>query len=146
MKLIIAGGRDMDISPSLVDYLIGEFLKGSDRKIDELVSGACGIESEHHPKAKGFAKGVDGAGERWARMMGVPIKRFYANFTKKGKAAGPLRNRDMAEYGDRLLLVWDGVSRGSANMRYEMDVDTKPIYEVILRSTNVPRARKGGSS
>jgi hypothetical protein len=39
----------------------------------------------------------------------------------------------MAEYADALLLIWDGSSRGSANMRQQMERRGKPVYEVILR-------------
>jgi hypothetical protein len=44
---------------------------------------------------------------------------FPAKWDKYGKAAGPLRNREMAAYADALILVWDGKSRGSANMLAE---------------------------
>jgi hypothetical protein len=43
----------------------------------------------------------------------------------------------MAEEGDALLLIWDGESKGSANMKKEMLFKKKPIYEVILRTYNV---------
>ena len=49
-----------------------------------------------------------------------------------GKAAGHVRNKKMAEYGDALLLIWDGKSKGSANMKKEMQKLNKPIYEVTL--------------
>ncbi len=38
----------------------------------------------------------------------------------------------MALYGDALLLIWDGKSRGSTSMRNEMKKLDKPVYEVIL--------------
>jgi hypothetical protein len=39
----------------------------------------------------------------------------------------------MAEYADALLLIWNGESRGSANMKENMVKLGKPVYEVILK-------------
>jgi hypothetical protein len=41
---------------------------------------------------------------------------FSADWDKLGKRAGVLRNEDMAKKADALVLIWDGESRGSANM------------------------------
>jgi hypothetical protein len=45
----------------------------------------------------------------------------------------------MAEEADALLLIWDGESKGSANMKKEMLFKNKPVYEVILRTYNVEK-------
>jgi hypothetical protein len=37
----------------------------------------------------------------------------------------------MAEYGDALLLIWDGKSKGSKNMKARMKGMQKPVFEVI---------------
>jgi hypothetical protein len=39
----------------------------------------------------------------------------------------------MAEYADALLLIWDGKSRGSLNMKQQMLKLEKPVYEVIVK-------------
>jgi len=70
----------------------------------------------------------DGLAEEWARENGIPIKRFPADWDKHGKAAGPIRNRAMAEYADALLAVWDGESKGTANMILEMHRMGKPVF------------------
>lgn len=33
-----------------------------------------------------------------------------------GKAAGPIRNIDMAKIGNTLIAIWDGRSKGTLNM------------------------------
>jgi hypothetical protein len=43
----------------------------------------------------------------------------------------------MVDYADVLLLIWDGESRGSKNMKETMIKLGKPVYEVILRKHNV---------
>lgn len=42
-----------------------------------------------------------------------------ADWDAHGKAAGPIRNRKMAQEADALLLLWDGKSKGSASMLAE---------------------------
>lgn len=97
MKTIIAGSR------TIKDYLIVEnAIKESGFKITQVVSGC--------------APGVDKLGEKWAVKHGVPIKEFPANWDEYGKAAGPIRNQQMAEYAEALIAVWDGVSTGTEDM------------------------------
>lgn len=122
MKLIIAGSRTISPSYGFIDCAIKMLRPFEQGPITEIVSGA--------------AQGVDAEGEHWASHMNVPVKRFPANWEKHGKAAGPIRNKEMALYADALLLIWDGDSRGSMNMRDNMRKLNKPIYEVIVRGEN----------
>ncbi len=130
MKLIIAGSRDFtklktdDIDYYLVSRLNVHPSRRRSTVISEVVSG--------------MAKGVDTAGLAWANSYEVPIKDFPYK-REFGKAGGPIRNKQMAEYADALLLIWDGESRGSANMKKEMLALDKPVYEVVLRSYNNDR-------
>jgi len=121
MKLIIAGSRNFDhkvVDDDLIENLLRGFKIQS--QISEVVSGNC--------------QGIDSAGELWAaNWQDIPIKDFPADWDKHGKSAGPKRNKQMAEYGDALLLIWDGRSKGSFNMKSEMMKLGKPVYEVILR-------------
>src|SRR5690349_17531678 len=107
MKLIIAGSRDIDLDTAwqaIVDWFQDN---GSTiPKVEEIVSGT--------------ARGVDRLGEYWANKYRLKVKQFPADWDNKGRAAGIIRNADMAKYADALLLVWDGKSRGSANMRDQM--------------------------
>jgi hypothetical protein len=117
MKLIIAGSRTIAGNGSLINGAIQHFqLTG---KVSEVVSGT--------------ASGIDSLGEKWAAHYKIKIKRFPAEWNKYGNSAGPIRNKDMAEYADALLLIWDGLSRGSKSMKTEMQKAKKDIYEVILK-------------
>jgi hypothetical protein len=51
----------------------------------------------------GTAKGADLLGERYAIENNIPIKKF-------------LRNKEMAEYADTLIVFWDGKSKGTKHM------------------------------
>lgn len=125
MKLIIAGTRTVSVSL----YFVRDCL-------DNL-----GI-THHNPDIlseviSGTANGVDKAGEKFANYYHIPLIKFPADWEKYGKGAGPIRNKQMAEYADALLLIWDGESKGSANMKATMKKLNKPVYEIIIRSKHV---------
>lgn len=69
----------------------------------------------------GHASGADALGERFAKAYGYPCKIFAADWSTYGKAAGPIRNEEMAKYAaeaDRGILIAFpiGESRGTRNM------------------------------
>lgn len=109
MKVIIAGSRTLTSAPRIVSAI-----HQSGFKIKEVVSGGC--------------RGVDLIGEDWANGRGIPIKIFFPDWESNGKSAGPIRNRQMAEYADAAVVVWDGNSRGTKNMIEEMNKLKKPVY------------------
>ena len=39
-----------------------------------------------------------------------------ADWNRLGRAAGPIRNEEMAEVSDALIAFWDGKSRGTKSM------------------------------
>ncbi len=99
MKVIVAGSRGVIGTKENI-----EFLKHSLRKL-----GATEVVS-------GCAKGADQLGELVARSMGLPVRQFPANWNKEGKAAGYIRNEQMAEYGDALVYIQIADSRGTSHM------------------------------
>lgn len=102
MKTIIAGLRNFH------DYgFVADCLAKTDIQITEVVSGR--------------ASGVDHLGEIWAKAKGLPIKVFRADWDKYGKAAGPIRNKQMAQYAEALIAFWDGKSPGIGSMLREAD-------------------------
>jgi len=113
-RLIIAGSRGLSISDEEISDAV--FTMGI--HVTEVVSG--------------LAPGPDSDGKRWAERWGIPVTEFPANWKKYGKAAGPLRNKQMADYGDYLLAFWDGESRGTADMIQRMNLLGKPGYVVTV--------------
>jgi len=106
VKVIIAGSRDLH-GP------IDKAVTDSNFTITEVVSGG--------------ARGIDRAGEEWAKGSGIPIKTFIPDW-EQGKAAGIWRNTDMAEYADALIAIWDGKSKGTLHMINSMIHRKKPVY------------------
>ena len=97
MKTIIAGGREIH------DYgLVLEAISDANIDITTVVSGG--------------AKGVDSLGEQYAEAMNIPLHVQKADWERHGRAAGPIRNRKMAENAEALIAIWDGKSRGTKNM------------------------------
>lgn len=64
----------------------------------------------------GGAPGVDRFGEQLARDAGVLFKVMPADWDRFKRAAGYIRNDAMAKAADAALVLWDGLSPGSAHM------------------------------
>lgn len=97
MRIIIAGGRDFN-NFEMVEQAMERF----QNEVSEIVCGD--------------ARGADSLGADWAFLHAVPVAHFPADWEKYGKAAGHIRNRQMAEYADLLVAFWDGKSKGTKNM------------------------------
>lgn len=118
MKLIIAGSRHLYVTyDQLADFLTENL--GCWSHVTEIVSGG--------------ARGIDASGEDFAKRYELKLTQFPAEWYKHGKSAGPKRNLQMAMYADALLLIWDGQSKGSANMKARMLGMNKPVIEVIKK-------------
>lgn len=94
VRTIIAGSRHLT-DPELVERAV----IASGFKISVVLSGR--------------ARGIDQLGEGWAKKNGTPVELYPANWNEHGRAAGPLRNREMVSKAEALIAVWDGVSRGT---------------------------------
>jgi len=112
MKVIIAGSRGI-VDYSFVVAAIEAGIQHLGITPTEIVSGG--------------ARGVDQLGERFAREKGIIIKKFIPYWNTLGKKAGMLRNKDMGDYADCLIALWDGESRGTKQMIEYMKSLNKPV-------------------
>jgi hypothetical protein len=118
MKICIAGSRVIFNSRLVFDLL------------DQTKLGICGVIS-------GMQVGVDTLGRKWAESKGIQVLPFPVTKDEWkifGKSAGMRRNKRMAEIADALILIWNGESSGSRNMKELMQ--GKLIEETIV---NVPK-------
>lgn len=123
MRVIIAGSRTFDSRQAEVLSAIKELALTLSQPVTEVISGG--------------AAGVDSLGEFWAKWqeVSIPVRRFPADWEKFGRSAGAIRNKQMAENADALLLIWDGESLGSADMKRQA---TELGLEIVERVLDLP--------
>jgi hypothetical protein len=64
----------------------------------------------------GSRRGADGLACDWAEERNIPLQVFDADWQIHGRAAGPIRNREMASFqGLELVVAFPG-GNGTANM------------------------------
>lgn len=110
MKTIIAGSRNAVLPMNDLIAIIDK----AGFPITEVVSGHSG--------------NIDLLGEQLARAIKVPITVFQAAWQTYGSSAGPRRNRQMADYAEALIAIWDGKSRGTLNMIKEATKKELSVY------------------
>ena len=106
MKLLIAGSRgigDYDFAPYIPDGT------------DTIISGG--------------AFGIDPAAERFADAHGLKKIIIRPEYQLYGRRAPLLRNETMVDMADAVLIVWDGVSRGT---KYTLDYAKKQNKPILL--------------
>ncbi len=137
MKVIVAGSRDIDRHQALGHALRHLLPNGAEFSLDlrfgdkglsitELVTGCCPTGPDQVPFM------LDNWWSSSCFSCNFDIVKFPADWDKHGKAAGPIRNKQMAEYADALLLIWDGNSRGSMNMKKEAEKANLQIVEILI--------------
>ena len=112
MKVIIAGGRKFKPDTESGGWLFNIL---NELNPDEIISGC--------------AEGADKFGEDVASVIHICVKRFPANWREYGKAAGPIRNQQMADYADACIL-FPG-DKGTSDMRKRAIEKGMPVYEYL---------------
>lgn len=101
MNIVISGSRSFD------DYkyfhsVMKEYLTNRNKEDIVIVAGA--------------ARGADTMAKNYASKYGYEFYEIPADWNLKGKAAGIIRNVQMAEIADEIIAFWDGRSKGTAHM------------------------------
>ena len=103
VKLVIAGKRDFN-DYFLLKEKVDCFIQDHNLDVEEIII------------ISGGASGADALGEKYAKDNNFPCKVFKADWDSYGRAAGPIRNAEMAANATHAIVFWDGVSRGSLSM------------------------------
>lgn len=109
MRLVVAGGRHYQLTAKDRHWLQ---VFCAQHNITEIVSGGC--------------SGVDRCAEHLAEQWRLKLTVFPADWSTHGRAAGPIRNRQMAEYCDLVVLFPGG--RGTQSMSREAKRANKVVY------------------
>ena len=97
MRTIIAGGREVT-DPKVLEAALKEYS-------GHITTVICG-----------GAKGADELGRQWGKANNIPVEEFAASWSTYGRKAGFMRNLQMAENAEALVALWNGESKGTANM------------------------------
>ena len=90
MKLLVVGSRSIE-NLDLSKYITEE--------VSIIISGG--------------AKGVDTLAENYADKHGISKLVLRPNYSVYGKAAPIIRNKQMVDICDNVLIIWDGKSNGT---------------------------------
>lgn len=120
MRVLVCGGRDFSDHVSVSKTL-----------------GALAAEFGALTVIEGGARGADMLARRWADYHGHAIQTFQADWSKHGRAAGPIRNQQMLDEGrPDLVLAFPG-GRGTADMMNRAKAAGVCVQEVPLRQEGV---------
>lgn len=92
MKVAVIGSRSMH-HVELAAYLTDA---------EEIVSGG--------------AVGVDTCAAAYAKENGLKLTVFLPEYTRYGRAAPIVRNKQIVDYADRIVAFWDGKSKGTMSV------------------------------
>lgn len=110
-KVIVAGSREFNneevLSRELCDLLLKPISAIEPLVLIEVVSGGD--------------IGDDRMGEVFARRNNIPVRKFPIDWETHGKSAGYIRDVEMADYADELIVFWDGKSSDTKNMIWQAE-------------------------
>ena len=109
MKLLISGSRgitDFDLAPYIP------------QNTDTIICGG--------------AKGIDQIAEEYADRMHLAKMIVRPQYERFGRAAPLKRNEEMVRMADEVLIIWDGVSRGTDYTAKKAKDMQKPLRMVLV--------------
>ena len=86
------------------------------KEVEEIVSGG--------------AVGVDSCAAAYAKRNGLKLTEFLPQYERYGRVAPIIRNREIVDHADKILIFWDGKSRGTLSVIQYAQKTGKP-YEII---------------
>ncbi len=92
MRVAIVGSRGILVE-SLEKYVSKE---------DEIISGG--------------AIGVDTCAAEYARANGMKLTEFLPEYERYGRAAPIVRNQKIVDYAEKIIVFWDGRSKGARSV------------------------------
>jgi len=79
----------------------------------------------------GGAVGVDSCAAAYAQKKGLKLTEFLPQYERYGRGAPIVRNREIVDYADKVIIFWDGSSKGTLSVIKYAEKMGK-IYRVVL--------------
>ncbi len=111
MKIAVVGSR--------------ELFPSEDRLRDHL-SGACEIVS-------GGARGVDKCAAEYAEKNNIKLTEILPKYNLYGRAAPVVRNKAIVDYADKIVVFWNGSSKGTLSIIKYAEKANKKCEVIILK-------------
>ena len=80
----------------------------------------------------GGATGVDTCAAEYAKRPQLGLTVFLPQYERYGRAAPVVRNQMLVDYADRIIVFWDGFSKGSKSVIHYAKKRGKPLEIVLL--------------
>jgi hypothetical protein len=113
MRLLVCGGRD---------YANRDRVYAALDRVHAKRGVTCVID--------GAARGADTLAHNWAVERGIANERYPANWSRDGKAAGPIRNARMLLESSPDAAVAFGGGLGTADMVRRVKAARLPVWEI----------------
>ena len=110
MKLAVIGSRNLT-KVDLAPYI--------SKEVNEIVSGG--------------AVGVDTCAAEYANREGLKLTEFLPEYKLYGRAAPIVRNKLIVDYADKVLVFWNGSSKGTLSVIKYAEKMGKPCEIVVCK-------------
>lgn len=108
MKLAVIGSRNLT-NIALEQYITDE--------VREIVSGG--------------AVGVDTCAAEYAKRKGLRLTEFLPKYERYGRAAPIIRNKEIVDYADKIIVFWNGSSKGTLSVIKYAQKAEKPCKVIV---------------
>ncbi len=110
MKVAIVGSRN------LTNIVLDQYIP---KEVDEIVSGG--------------AVGVDFCAAEYAKNKDLKLTEFLPQYERYGRAAPIIRNKQIVDYADKIIVFWNGTSKGTLSViKYAAKIE-KPFELIICK-------------
>lgn len=113
IRVLVCGGRDYAGRDTVFEVL---------HEIAQRHNGVRVIQ--------GGAPGADMLAREWCRIHGYVYEHFPADWKKHGRAAGPIRNKQMLDEGRPHVVIAFPGGRGTADMIRQAEAAGVPVERV----------------
>ncbi len=111
MKIAVVGSRNLTVGEDALDKYLAD--------ADEIVSGG--------------ARGVDTSAAEFAKRRGVKLVEILPKYNIYGRGATIVRNKEIVDCADKVIVFWDGSSKGTLSViKYAQSIN-KPCDVIVIQ-------------